>query len=230
MNKKDSVKSDFAISGWIDPVVRKVLDRLEARSADEQTHLEQLRERGGSNIRDVASKLMLDVGSEVGLLLNLLVRLNGSRRIIEVGASVGYSTLWLAEAARATGGKVLTFEPDAIKVEELQHNLIDAGLKEWVEVEAGDAGDILSGSSSPIDFLFLDHWKELYAREFRTCWPRIAPGGMIVADNILIPAKNAEQIRGYRSLIAQTQDARSLTLSVGDGVELTVKCGGHQDG
>jgi hypothetical protein len=119
MTKKTSVTSDFGISGWIDPAVRKVLDRLEARSADKQAHLEQLRVHGGSSIRDIASKLMLDVGSEVGLLLNLLVRLNGSRRIVEVGASVGYSTLWLAEAARATGGKVLTFEPDAIKVEEL---------------------------------------------------------------------------------------------------------------
>lgn len=208
----------------MNPEVRAVLDLLEARSAREQDRLEVLRSQGGSSIRDVASTLMLDVGADVGLLLNLLVRLSGARCIVEIGGSVGYSTLWLAEAARVTGGRVISFETDPIKFEQLRTNLAAAELLAQVELRPDDAGEALPQLAAPIDLLFLDHWKELYVREFQSGWPKLPRGGMVLADNVLRPAKNAQQIAAYHDCIAATPDARSLTLDIGDGVELTVKC------
>lgn len=203
--------------------VRAVLDQLEARSSSEQLRLAELRRRGGTSIRDVAGELMLDVGSDVGLLLNMLVKLSGAKRIVEVGGSVGYSTIWLAEAARATGGRVTSLEPDSSKLAQQRSNLEAAGLIDYVELRDDDAGVFLPELVGPIDLVFLDHWKELYVREFSAAWPKLRDGGMVVADNILVPAKNAALIRVYLNHVGSMPDARTTTLNVGDGVELTVK-------
>ncbi|HEU0202860.1 MAG TPA: class I SAM-dependent methyltransferase [Burkholderiaceae bacterium] len=207
----------------MDNRVRDVLNRLEARSASEQARLEDLRRRGGSSLREVAGELMLDVGRDVGSFLNLLVKLTSARTIVEVGGSVGYSTIWLAEAARATGGRMLSLEPDAGKHAEQRSNLEAAGLIEYVDLRRDDANELLPALPGPIDLVLLDHWKELYVREFVTLWPKLRRSGLIVADNILVPAKNAPVIQRYLEHVRATADAQTMTLPLGDGVELTLK-------
>jgi predicted O-methyltransferase YrrM len=209
----------------MDVRVEEVLRALEARSRRELTELEVLRRRGGTALRERAASFMLDVGPEVGRLLNLLVRAMGATTVVEVGGSVGYSTLWLAEALRETEGTLYSVEVDAGKQMEQAANLDAAGLRAVVEQTAVEVPGLVAGLPAPIDLVLLDHWKELYVRDFDACWPFVRRGGLVVADNILVPAKNASLIARYHDNIARHPDARTLTLSLGDGVELTTKTG-----
>lgn len=166
---------------------------------------------------------MLDVGPEVGLFLNTLVRAVGARTVVEIGGSVGYSTVWLAEAVHATGGRLYSIEVDKDKQDEQRANLTAAGLDAHVELTTREAPELLPSLPGPVDLVLLDHWKELYIRDFEACWPVLRPGGLIVADNVLVPQKNSEVIARYRRHISGLSDAQSQMLAVGDGLEVTTK-------
>jgi predicted O-methyltransferase YrrM len=207
----------------MDERVGGVLRALEARSQQEQRELEELRLQGGTALRDRAGELMLDVGPEVGLFLNMLVRAMGARTVVEVGGSVGYSTLWLAEAVQSTGGRLYSIEVDTGKQRQQRVNVEAAGLGSVVELTAVEAPELVPDLPAPIDLVLLDHWKELYVRDFDSCWPSMGPGGVVAADNILFPTKNAAVIARYREHVGGRDDARTLTLPLGDGVEITTK-------
>lgn len=207
----------------IDPRAAAVLAELEARSRKEQEELEVLRAAGGTALRERAGSFMLDVGPEAGLLLNTLVRVAGARTVVEIGGSVGYSTVWLAEAVRATGGRLYSIEVDRHKRDEQRAHLVAAGLESYVELTGREAPDLVPSLTAPVDLVLLDHWKELYVRDFDACWPALRPGGVIVADNVLVPQKNAEVIARYRRHISTLPDAQSHLIAVGDGLELTTK-------
>lgn len=207
----------------MDARVSEVLRALESRSREESAELEELRKQGGTALRDRAASFMLDVGPEVGLLLNLLVRAMAATTVVEVGGSVGYSTVWLAEAARATGGRVISIEVDAGKQRQQEENLQAAGLAGVVELTPTEAPALVARLADPIDLVLLDHWKELYVRDFDACWPHLRRGGVVAADNILVPMKNAALIARYLEHVRCRPDTRTLTLPVGDGVELTAK-------
>jgi predicted O-methyltransferase YrrM len=200
-----------------------VLHALDTRSQRERTILEELRAEGGTVLREQAGSFMLDVGPQVGLLLNTLVRAMNARVVVEVGGSVGYSTIWLAEAVRATAGRLYSIEVDAGKQREQEMNLKEAGLDSVVELTSREAADLVGGLPAPIDLVLLDHWKELYIRDFEVCWAALRPGGLIVADNIVEPRKNAAVIAGYRDHIGRRPDTRSQVLNIGSGLEITVK-------
>lgn len=203
--------------------IKAVLDSLDARSAQESSLLESLRTQGGSAIREQAENLMLDVGPEVGLFLNLLVRTTGATVVVEIGGSVGYSTIWLAEAVKANGGKLYSFEVNPLKQQEQKENLEAAGLSSVVELIARPADEVIPERELNIDLVLLDHWKELYVRDFEVCWPKLKTGGCVVADNILMPQKNAQVIAKYLDCVHSHTDARSTLLPIGDGLEITVK-------
>src|SRR5689334_25223135 len=79
-------------------------------------------------------------------LLGVLIRATGARRILELGTSNGYSTIWLADAAQATGGRVVSVDVDADRTQLARRNLAAAGLGDDVELRNEDAGTILAGS------------------------------------------------------------------------------------
>lgn len=207
----------------LDPRIESVLAELEARSRKEQQELEVLRAAGGTALRERAGSFMLDVGPEVGLFLNTLVRVAGARTVVEIGGSVGYSTVWLAEAVRATGGRLHSIEVDRQKQEEQRAYLTAAGLDAYVELTSREAPELVPSLSARVDLVLLDHWKELYVRDFDACWPALRPGGVIVADNVLMPRKNAEVIARYHHHLSGIPDAQSQMLALGDGLEVTTK-------
>jgi len=198
-----------------------VLAMLESRSRQERPELDRLNNLGAAATRAAAPGLMLDVGPEVGRLLNALVRIIGAKQILEIGGSVGYSTIWLADAAAAIGGRVLSVEPDPGKAAELRSNIAAAGLDDYVEVLQEDAADVIPRLSGPLDLVLIDHWKDLYVREFDAVWPRVRPGGAVVADNILLPEATRPRMQAYQEHVRAAAGAYSLTVQLGDGVELT---------
>jgi predicted O-methyltransferase YrrM len=205
------------------PAMDRVLARLEERSSREEPELQALNARGAKWTRAAAPHLMLDVGPDVGRFLNILVRTARAQMVVEVGGSVGYSTIWLAAAVADIGGQVVSIETDDGKVEELRKNLAEAGLLEHVRIESESAHLVLPELPGPFDMVLIDHWKDLYIREFDLAWPKLREGGLVVADNILKPAATADQMRSYVAHVRDVPDAHSYTLPLGDGLEVTSK-------
>lgn len=163
----------------------------------------------------------LAIGPEAGALLNLLVRSLATKRILELGTSNGYSTLWLAEAAREVGGKVVTIEALAHKQAYARAALSKAGLAGVVEFHNGDALAILKTLPGPFDFVLVDLWKDLYVPCLDLFYPKLAPGAVIVADNMIHPAAHHGDAAAYRRAVRAKPQMQSLLLPVGQGIELS---------
>jgi predicted O-methyltransferase YrrM len=201
--------------------ITDVLTRLEQRSVSEQPEVNRLNGIGAAVTRAAAPGLMLDVGPQVGLLLNVLVRITNAQQVVEIGGSVGYSTIWIAEALSHTGGRVISIEPEPSKADQLSTNLTDAGLADYAEVIIDDARLVIPLLRGPFDVVLIDHWKDIYIREFDAAWPKLRSGGVIVADNILQPQATAGLMQAYVNHVRATPNTYSFTLNIGDGVELT---------
>lgn len=154
-----------------------MLDSLERQDADE-------REAGAPR-----ETRLRQVTPDVGRFLHMLVLGARPQRIVEIGTSGGYSTIWLASAARLTGAHLVTLEIDPMKVARARRNLDEAGLSDVATVVEGDAFAFLRGRVEPIDFCFLDAEKEDYEAFFELAVPLLPPGSILVADNITSHAK-----------------------------------------
>jgi predicted O-methyltransferase YrrM len=207
------------------PSAAEVLAALEDRSRRERAELDKLNTISATATREAAPQLMLDVGPDVGRLLNALVRITSAQQVLEIGGSVGYSTIWIADALAATGGHVITTEIDPGKAQQIRDNVRAAGLADYVEVVEGDASTLIPRLSGTLDLVLIDHWKDLYVREFDAIWPMVRPGGVVVADNVLLPEVTRPQMEAYQEHVRSVEAAYSFTLSLGDGVELTWRTG-----
>jgi predicted O-methyltransferase YrrM len=200
-------------------------DRIEAvfglyaeRMAAEGALWARARQDGTRIDRD---DMLLAVGPETGGLLNLLAKSHGARNILEVGTSYGYSTVWLAEAARATGGKVTTLDVAPAKQAYARDMLTKAGLIDYVEFRTGDARALIPGVGDGIDLVLLDLWKDLYVPCLELFFPKMSPGGLIVADNMTTPAEAQPEARTYRKAVRAKAGVSSVLLAVGSGIELS---------
>jgi predicted O-methyltransferase YrrM len=170
-------------------------------------------------------EFLISVGRETGTLLHLLVTGAKAKTIVEIGASYGYSTIWLADAARITGGKVHSLELSERKVKHARAQLARAGLESFVEFHIGSALDSLPRLAGPFDFVLLDLWKDLYNPCLELFHPKLSPGAFVVADNMLFPPDTREDARAYQARVRTKADMESLLLPVGSGIELSRKRG-----
>ena len=201
----------------VDPVIERVLAEYERRAEEEQRRTNFA--SPGTNL----DELLLSVGREAGTLLYLLATGAQSRRILELGTSYGYSTVWLGAAARATGGKVMSLENKEFKIEHARQALTRAGLSTRVEFHAGDCLDTLKELPGPFDFVLLDVWKDLYLPCFELVHPKLSPGGIIAADNMLLPESVRQQAEAYRARVRAAGDMDSVLIQVGNGIEISRK-------
>jgi caffeoyl-CoA O-methyltransferase len=130
------------------------------------------------------SKRLRQVPPETGRFIAILAAAAPEGPCIEIGTSAGYSTLWLALAARATNRKVVTVEIDGAKVALARQTLAAAGVEDVVNLVHGDALAHLPHTRD-IGFCFLDAEKDIYDPCFDLVVPRLAPGGILVADNAI---------------------------------------------
>jgi predicted O-methyltransferase YrrM len=202
----------------LDPVIERVLADFERRAEDEQRRT-MAPGAPGTDLDD----LLLSVGREAGMLLYLLATGGQSRRILELGSSYGYSTVWLGAAARATGGKVLSLELKDFKIEHARQALTRAGLSSRVEFHMGDCLESLTTLSGPFDFVLLDVWKDLYVPCFELVHPKLAPGAIVCADNMLLPETVRPQAESYRKRVRAAGDMDSVLVDVGNGIEISRK-------
>jgi len=202
----------------MDQKIQAVLSEYEARAAKESPHILKMSDEEWSRRRD---EFMLSVGHDTGRLLNILAKGAGARRILELGSSYGYSTLWLAEAARRTGGTVFSLEINSPKQEYARATIAKAGLGGHVEFFLGDALRTIAALDGPFDFVLLDLWKDLYISCFDLFYPKLKAGAIVVADNMLRPEEYLPDALKYRRHVRSHSRIDSVLLPVGSGIELT---------
>ncbi|MDG5776287.1 O-methyltransferase [Haloarculaceae archaeon H-GB2-1] len=124
------------------------------------------------------------VGPEVGGWLRLLARAVDAERAFEFGSGFGYSAYWLAEALPADGEVVLT-EVDADELDQARTFLDRGGYADRARFEHGDAIDIVERYDGPFDVVLVDNEKHRYVEAFEAVREKIAPGGVVLADNAI---------------------------------------------
>ena len=166
-------------------------------------------------------RAFIPVSPDQGRLLYLLARAAKARLIVEFGASFGISAIYLAAAARANGGRLVTTELEPKKAEAAERHLAEAGLSDVAQVRLGDARESLAALEGPIDFLFLDGWKDLYLDILKMLAPRMRPGALVLADNIHTFRKTLAPFVAYMQ--DRANGFESVTLPLDHGLELSVK-------
>lgn len=200
----------------MDRAVEQVLAEYDERAASERKFFE-----AGRNTEVTRDQLLLRVGPDTGQLMNILARGAGAKAILELGTSYGYSTVWLAAAAAETGGKVYSLDLVADKQTYAQGMLKKAGLDSHVEFVAGDALKTLRELEGPFDFALVDIWKDMYVPCFELLYPKLKPGAILVADNMLQPLVDRANANAYRTRVRASKGMESVLLSVGSGIEVS---------
>ena len=164
---------------------------------------------------------MLNITRDTGELLAVLVRATVARRVLEIGTSNGYSTLWLASAARASGGAVTTVELSDYKIGLASANFKQSGLASSISLLHDDAGRVLErADDGAYDLIFLDSERPQYPG----WWPHLArvlrPGGLLVVDNAI---SHQAEVAPFVALVAADRRFVTSLVPVGNGEFLAVK-------
>lgn len=161
-----------------------------------------------------------NIEAESAKLLSQFIRMQQAKAILEIGTSTGYSTLWLAEAAQATGGQVTTVEIDAKRSAEAKRHVAELELSEIVQFWVGDAVDYLKEAQHTFDFILLDAERNAYENYWPDLKRLIKPkGGVLIIDNVI---SHAAEVKSFLELIKNDQNFMSSILPVGAGLCMVV--------
>lgn len=151
---------------------------------------------------------------ETGRFLALLAAMAPAGRVIEIGASAGYSTLWLALACEAQGRSMTTFEVLPEKAALARETFHLTGVERLVNLIEGDARPHLA-SLDGVGFCFLDAEKEIYAECYELVVPRLVKGGLLVADNAINHQEALKEML-ERALQDERVDAQVVPIGKGE--------------
>jgi predicted O-methyltransferase YrrM len=193
----------------VDAALRDLLDRL-YREGLAHDAAEPNRRRRRRNLEP-----------EAATFLWVLLQALRAPAVVEIGTSNGYSALWLADAAVASGGRVTSVDVDAGVQGEAEANLAASGLAAAVELVTSDGGRFLAGvPDRSLDLLFLDAERPEYAR----WWPHprrvLRAGGLLVVDNVL---SHPDEVVELRARVEGDQELASTIVPVGKGQLLAVR-------
>ncbi len=168
------------------------------------------------------------IGKQVGAFLRWIIRLIEAREVLEFGTAIGYSTIYLAQALRETGGRLTAIEKDEELFRRTACNVRRAGLSDTVQLIRGDADEVLDRLPGPYDLILQDAAKALYPAMFQRCVDRIRPGGVLAADDALfrpmgVREELARVIDEYNQLVFSHPRLVSTILPIGDGLTISVK-------
>jgi predicted O-methyltransferase YrrM len=165
----------------------------------------------------------ISVSPTQGKLLHVLARVQGARRILEIGTLGGYSTIWLARALPADG-RLISLEVDPKHAEVARANIARAGLANVVEIRLGSALDTLpklvSEGRGPFDLIFIDADKPGYADYLKWSLKLARKGTLIIADNVVRkgavadPESTDENVQGIRKFNEALAAEKRVTTTV----------------
>ena len=171
------------------------------------------------------------VGALEGGFLQMLVYALKPKLVLEIGTFSGYSSLSMAPAL-PPGGRIVTCDVNETTVAVARRYAEEAGLADRIDYRLGPALDTIAGLDGPFDFVFIDADKSNYSRYYEAVLPKLAPGGLIAADNTLWYGKildDSDQtddtvaLRQFNDFVASDERVVCVQLTVRDGVTLIRK-------
>jgi predicted O-methyltransferase YrrM len=203
----------------IDARVQDVLDEYHRRIDAERPRMRRAIDEG--TFAQIIDEMLLPVGPESGRLLHILATSLKAPKILELGTSYGYSGIWLAEAARNTGGRLVTMELSKEKSAHAREMSRKAGLADFVDFKVGDAVQMIEELPHGIDFVLVDLWKNLYVPCLNAFYPKLNPGAIVVSDNMIEPVHERAEVMRYQRAIRAMPKMTSILVPVGSGLEIS---------
>ncbi|ENU23705.1 hypothetical protein F993_01859 [Acinetobacter proteolyticus] len=161
-----------------------------------------------------------NIEAESAKLLAMLVRTQRSKRILEIGTSTGYSTLWLAEAGKTVGGGVQTLEINAFRSAQAKKYAEEFGLEPFIDFWVGDAADYLAQATAPYDLILLDAERGSYVSYWQDLKRLLqSSGSTLIVDNVI---SHAAEVKEFLELIKDDEDYMSTILPIGAGLCMVV--------
>ena len=187
------------------------------------TELEQFGQQNDAAVSE-RPRRMLNITRDTGEFLSVLVQATNAQRVLEIGTSNGYSTLWLAQAAQMIGGHVITVELSKFKIAMAARNFERSSLSDVITQHQGEAGDLLERlDDACFDLVFLDSKRSDYVQ----WWPNIQrvlrKGGLLVVDNA---TSHADEMADFMAQVSADTNFTTCTVPVGNGEFLATRRGG----
>jgi predicted O-methyltransferase YrrM len=199
----------------MDDKATAVLELYHRRMRDEGERMRT----GTLGAGDWRDQVLLAVGPDSGRLINILAKSLKAPNILELGTSYGYSGIWLADAARETGGRLTTMELQDYKSAYAREMSAKAGLDGFVDFKVGDAVKMIGELEGGIDFVLVDLWKDMYAPCLEAFYPKLRPGAIVVADNML--RGGGDEVKAYAKAVRAKPKIDSVLVPVGSGLEIS---------
>ncbi len=205
----------------INEKIQNVLSRLEKDIDYENSHRSEV----------PSEKRLNCISKNIGMFYNILLKSIGAKRILEIGMSVGYSGLWFADAVLSStqsDGQIITIDREKFKIDKATQNFDEAGVSSLIKIREGEARKILHKvreefGENYFDFIFIDADKESYIEYFDLCLPLVRKGGIIGADNILLPERFNDMMTNYLEYVRSNPNVQSVTVPIDNGEEVTFK-------
>jgi len=205
----------------INEKIQSILSRLEKDIDYENKHLDEIS----------SEKRLNCISKNIGMFYNIMLKSINAKNILEIGTSVGYSGLWFADAVLSntqSEGQIITIDRMKFKIDNATQNFVEAEVNSLIKIKEGEARKILQEikeefSENFFDFIFIDADKESYIEYFDLCLPLVRKGGIIGADNILLPERFNEMMADYLSHVRSNPNVQSVTVPIDNGEEITIK-------
>jgi caffeoyl-CoA O-methyltransferase len=177
------------------------------------------------------------VGRSSGRWLELLTKMIGARRVFEFGSGYGFSAYWFARAV-GEDGTVIGSEKDQHELDMHLKLFVNSPYLQRIDLRHGDAFQVFRKTEGPFDVVFIDIHKQGYVQALEAALPRVRPGGLILADNVLWGGRTAQPaaeddegtmaLQEYNRRIMSEPELQSMVLPVGDGLAVSWKVGGQR--
>ncbi|MEO8970382.1 MAG: class I SAM-dependent methyltransferase [Ktedonobacteraceae bacterium] len=192
------------------------------KDADIQAFLTELYLAGQQNDarEQERKKKMLNLEPETAQLLSILIRSSRRRHILEIGTSNGYSTIWLAWAAHAASGHIVSIDRDPDKHVLADANLRRAGLRENVELICGDATEVVANLPGPFECVFFDADRFSASSQLTQLLPKLTQDAFIFADNV---HSHPQEIAGYLATLNALPQFKHIIVPVGKGLSIAYR-------
>jgi len=205
----------------INEKIQNVLSRLEKDINYENSHRDEI----------FPQERMNCISKNIGMFYNIMLKSINAKKILEIGMSVGYSGLWFADAVMSntqSDGQIITIDRERFKIDNAKKNFEEAGVSSLIKIRDGEARKVLHDikeefGKNYFDFIFIDADKESYIEYFDLCLPLVRNGGIIGADNILLPERFNEMMADYLSHVRSNPNVQSVTIPIDNGEEITIK-------
>lgn len=201
---------------------------VEAYAADHSTAPPGYLEELAAELYETLESPGMMVGRLEGRYLEMLVFALGATSVLEIGTFGGYSSLAMA-AGLAPGGRIVSCEISPVHAEFARRHIAKSPYADLIEVKVGPAIDTIAGLEGPFDLVFIDADKPAYPDYFEAVLPKLAPRGLIVADNtlwkglVLDPtdtSENTSALRAFNEALAVDPRVVVVQTTVRDGVTL----------